>query len=303
MYQIIHILNAYSGALGQKINLTKSGLICGKYLPPQKKNSLATILHMRVWDSPGKYLGLPGDWGRSKNGALQWLRERIFNKLEGWKENLLNQVGKEVLIKAIIQAVPTYTMSIVRFPQNFCNSICSRIAKFWWRGNGRDRGMHWKAWDSLTVSKREGGMGFKDFNIMNSAHLAKQAWRAIKNPNALWVVLQSIYFQGGDLIRAKRARNDSWVWASLIHGKDTLMKHARWLVGKGEQISITQDNWLAYGERITTSTPLITDKVGDLIDDHNAGWNVPFIRTLFDTQTVLKILQTPLSWFQGEDTL
>lgn len=81
------------------------------------------------------------------------------------------------------------------------------------------------------------------------------------------------------------------------------MKHARWLVGKGEQISITQDNWLACGERITTSTPLITDKVGDLIDDHNAGWNVPFIRTLFDTQTVLKILQTPLSWFQGEDTL
>lgn len=88
------------------------------------------------------YLGLPGDWGRSKQGALQWIKEKIVAKLEGWKENLLNQAGKEILIKAIIQAIPSYTMTIVRFPKNFYRSICSRIARFWWSGNGRDRGMH-----------------------------------------------------------------------------------------------------------------------------------------------------------------
>lgn len=39
--------------------------------------------------------------------------------MDGWKERLLNQAGKKILIKAIIQAIPTYAMSILRFPKRF----------------------------------------------------------------------------------------------------------------------------------------------------------------------------------------
>lgn len=128
-----------------------------------------------MWDNPGRYLGLPADWGRSRNSGLAWIKERILAKIEGWKENLLNMAGKEVLIKAVLQAVPAYAMAIISFPKKFCQKICSEIARFWWSSNGRSRGMHWKSWRSLTKNKNEGGMGFKDFNLMNSAHLAKQA--------------------------------------------------------------------------------------------------------------------------------
>lgn len=70
-------------------------------------------------------------------------------------------------------------------------------------------------------------MGFKDFNLMNSAHLAKQAWRAIQNPTALWVqILKAVYFPESDFLQATRKRNNSLVWASLIHGKEVIMKHA-----------------------------------------------------------------------------
>lgn len=55
---------------------------------------------MQIWVDPGKYLGLPGEWGRSKTSALQWMRERIVGKIKGWKENLLKQAGKEVLIRS-----------------------------------------------------------------------------------------------------------------------------------------------------------------------------------------------------------
>lgn len=237
MYQLINIFKTYSNASGQKINLLKSRLICGRSLHPQIRTRLAAILNFQMWEDPGKYLGLPGDWGKSRNEALMWIRERISSKLEGWKTNILNQAGKEVLIKAVIQAIPTYAMSIIQFPKNFCKGICSKIARFWWRSNNRERGMHWKAWKSLAVSKKEGGMGFKDFNVMNSAHLAKQAWRVIQNPTALWVqVLQSIYYPNGSFIQAGRSRNDSWVWASLVHGKKMLLQQSRWLVGKGDKL-------------------------------------------------------------------
>lgn len=233
-----------------------------------------------------------------------WIRERISSKLEGWKANILNQAGKEVLIKAVIQAIPTYAMSIIQFPKNFCKGICSKIARFWWRSNNRERGMHWKAWKSLTIRKREGGMGFKDFNIMNSAHLAKQAWRVIQNPTALWVqVLQSIYYPNGSFIQAGRSRNDSWVWASLVHGKKMLLQQSRWLVGTGEQISITQDLWLASGERVMANLPGHVKTVSQLIDQNNCCWNIGMIRTLFDNQIVVKILQTPIQWFGGNDKI
>lgn len=139
------------------------------------KVHLADVLQMQLWNGPGKYLGLPTDWGRAKNSTLKWIKDRIEMKLEGWKECLPNQAGKEVLIKVVLQAIPTFAMSMVKFPKNFCAKICYSVARFWWRSKGRNRGIHWKKWEVLTANKIEGGMGFKDFSMMNSALLAKQA--------------------------------------------------------------------------------------------------------------------------------
>lgn len=105
---------------------------------------------IQVWDNPGKYLGLPSDWSRKKSNDLHWIKERVLSKVQGWKENILNQAGKEVLIKSVIQAIPTHAMAMLWFPKNFCRDICAKVARFWWSGNGKDRGIHWRRWDLLT---------------------------------------------------------------------------------------------------------------------------------------------------------
>lgn len=60
------------------------------------------ILNIQTWDNPGKYLGLPADWGKSRINSLTWIKDRVLAKMEGWKEGLFNQAGKEVLIKAVV---------------------------------------------------------------------------------------------------------------------------------------------------------------------------------------------------------
>ena len=110
--------------------------------------------------------------GPVKTSHSYLIKDLIFAKMQGWKEKLLNLAGQEVLIKAVIQALPTYAMAIIKFPKRFCEEICSKIARFWWAGNGKDRGIHWKKWEFLTRSKRDGGLGFRDFNHMNLASLA-----------------------------------------------------------------------------------------------------------------------------------
>ena len=55
--------------------------------------------------------------GEKKKHNFVYIKERIWKKLQGWKEKLLSQAGREVLIKSIIQAIPTYSMSCFKLPK------------------------------------------------------------------------------------------------------------------------------------------------------------------------------------------
>lgn len=181
-------------------------------------------------------------------------------------------------------------MAIVRFPQNFCKSICASIAHFWWRSKGKNRGIHWKTWAKLTKSKLDRGFGFKDFTDMNSTLLAKQAWRVINNPNTLWVkVLKSIYYSEDNFLTAKRRRNDSWVWVSLLHGRDEILRSARWAVGNGENISVQNDVWLASGQKIEQHLASDINKVKDLMEMTNRCWDLSKIKDNFSPEIAIKI--------------
>ncbi|KAJ1395122.1 hypothetical protein SESBI_33649 [Sesbania bispinosa] len=71
--------------------------------------------------------------------------EKILSKVEDWKGLLLNHAGKEVLIKLVIQAIPSYAMAVVKLPKTFCQKLNSLVARFWWNGAKGYRGVHWRA--------------------------------------------------------------------------------------------------------------------------------------------------------------
>ena len=77
-----------------------------------------------------KYLGLPFFVGQAKNQNFSSIRERVCHKIQGWKERLLTQAGREVLIKSILQAMPSFTMGCFELPKSLCKEIESLIWKF-----------------------------------------------------------------------------------------------------------------------------------------------------------------------------
>ena len=79
-----------------------------------------------------KYLGLPSIIGKSKIEVFVEIKERVGRKLSRWKEKILSIGGREVLIKAVAQAIPMYTMSCFQLPKGLCDEIESMMRRFWW---------------------------------------------------------------------------------------------------------------------------------------------------------------------------
>ena len=80
----------------------------------------------------GKYLGLPAVIGKSKNQDFAEIKERFERKLLGWKEKMLSMGGKEILIKAVSQAIPTYTMRCFLLRKGLCEDLERMEQNFWW---------------------------------------------------------------------------------------------------------------------------------------------------------------------------
>ena len=112
-----------------------------------------------------KYLGLPSLVGKNKNASFNYIKERVWKKIQGWKEKLLSQVGREILIKAVVQAIPTYTMSCFKLPLGLCGELESLIRKFWWGQKVDRRKVHWVKWDTLCNPNRKGVWGLKIWQI------------------------------------------------------------------------------------------------------------------------------------------
>ena len=78
-----------------------------------------------------KYLDLPSFVGCKKKASFMYIKERVLSKLRGWREKLLSQAGREVLLKAAVQAIPTYSMSYFKLTQTLCHELETMIRKFW----------------------------------------------------------------------------------------------------------------------------------------------------------------------------
>jgi hypothetical protein len=49
-------------------------------------------------------------------------------------------VAKEVLIKSVVHAIPTYIMEVFKLPKQLCEELTQLIRFFWWGKKGGDRG-------------------------------------------------------------------------------------------------------------------------------------------------------------------
>ena len=110
------ILDLYEATSGQKINNDKSSIFFSTNTPLELKDDIMEVMGPMQDSKHNKYLGLPSIIGKSKKEVFAEIKEKVAKKLSGLKEKMLSIGGKEILIKAVAQAIPTYAMSCFLLP-------------------------------------------------------------------------------------------------------------------------------------------------------------------------------------------
>jgi len=67
-------------------------------------NTIQHIMPLHTTDIIHKYMGAPFIMGRSKKEMFNFMAERIWNKLKGWKKKCISFAGRDILIKDVTQA-------------------------------------------------------------------------------------------------------------------------------------------------------------------------------------------------------
>jgi hypothetical protein len=154
-----NILNDYCAASGQLVSEAKSSIFFSPCTEIDMKVEVCNILNILTEAITDKYLGLPPLVGVDRSDCFQHLIDRICKILSGWKEKNMSFGGKEALIKAIIQAIPAYAMSVFKLPKQIIKGIITAISQFWWGDDDQQKHMHWFAWWKMCVPKKTGRHG------------------------------------------------------------------------------------------------------------------------------------------------
>ncbi|GAU20296.1 hypothetical protein TSUD_337770 [Trifolium subterraneum] len=250
--ELMRILHTYETTSGQEVNLVKSEVFISRNMSQAAKEDLSRILGVKLVLGTGIYLGLPSMVGRSK----------------------------EIMIKSVLQAIPSYVMSMFILPASLIDDIEKMINAFWWRNgstnNNTTKGIHWLAWERLACPKAYGGLGFRNFEAFNKAMVAKQVWNIVQNLNSLVAkLIKARYFPRSSLFEAPLGYNPSF--AGVLRGSAN-----RW-VPSPQPAGVYQLS------------------VRDLLHDNYKAWNIVKVRNLFSRDVAEKILETPLVSSVRED--
>ncbi|KAK5812542.1 hypothetical protein PVK06_027977 [Gossypium arboreum] len=236
---------------------------------------------------------------RRKNESFQNLKDRIKLRIDSWSNKYLSKGGKEVFIKAILQAIPTYTMACFQLPKTLCDEMEGIIVKFWWQQGRGKNGIHWCTWKNFYRLKENRGLGFQNLSHFNIALLAKQGWRLICYLNSLLAkVLKEKYYPQSNFLEARLGKLPFLTWKSIWAANGLLQDELCWRVGNGRDIFIWNDCWIPGIDTINRQDRTDNEElelVSDLIDCLSRKWKTELICSTFNEEVAHKILQIPIS--------
>lgn len=138
--------------------------------------------------APKLFLGLYlGVLFNSTTFTKRNLRHLLVKAEKKWIAGPWTWFGKIiVLIQSHLEVFPSYVMTTARLPTTITNSLDHINQNFFCKQSMEKKGIRMIFWDKICQPKNQEGLGFRKTEEVNSAFLAKLAWKIIPDHNNLW---------------------------------------------------------------------------------------------------------------------
>ncbi|XP_044432363.1 uncharacterized protein [Triticum aestivum] len=103
-------LDLYCSSSGQLVSDAKSSVFFSPNTLVEVRVEVCTQLNIVSEAISDKYLGLPSKVGIDRSDSFQYLVDRVCALINSWMSKILSISGKEMLLKAVAQAIPVYAI-------------------------------------------------------------------------------------------------------------------------------------------------------------------------------------------------
>jgi hypothetical protein len=208
-----------------------------------------------------KYLGYYLKPGSSKSDDWSWLVAKIEKKIGLWCNKWLSLRGRFILVKAMLESLSVFWMSMEVIPRTILNKIRKLSFAFLWSGHKEKFQFHLCRWDLLARPKICGGWGLINLPTFNSALLANTFWRALTHGNIWNIILLGKYLGNSSIFAwlrksSHQQQRASSFWNGMTRNIFVILHWLRWIPGSGNSISIGRELIIGLENRSLLSESL-----------------------------------------------
>lgn len=115
------------------------------------------------------------------------LPDKATSRILGWRGKHLLYAGRLQLIKAVLNNLASYRISIYKLPKETIHEVKRLCWNLLWNGPDGITLHTLVGFDDLCYLFEEGGMGIRDLEIENTSAILRHLWSIVTNTNTLWV--------------------------------------------------------------------------------------------------------------------
>ena len=191
------ILQDFCEATGMEINIKKSCFSSMEDEMDLDILSLFPIDHQRLEEGI-RYLGFLIKPNRLHKGDWTWLIEWVERRIGHWCYRCLSLGGRLILIKAVLESIPIYWMTLYKIPISVLKLIRCIALSYLWSGNHSLEKIHLAKWVVIARPCSVGGWGLKDLVSFGRALRMKSMWRFLSTDNLWSSICCDKYLRGMD---------------------------------------------------------------------------------------------------------
>nr|GEW85649.1 RNA-directed DNA polymerase, eukaryota, reverse transcriptase zinc-binding domain protein [Tanacetum cinerariifolium] len=310
---LVSILECFHKVSGLKIKFHKSNLF-GIGVNFDDVRRAATITGCNAMSTPFIYLGLPIDCNMASVKNWDPIVDKFNKCLSKWKASMLSIGGRATFVSSVLGSLGTYYLSLFPMPITVCKKLESIRDRFFWGSDGSTKKLHWIAWNSVTASKRNGGLGIGSLFSLNHALIQKLRWRFVNHPQSLWVRLNTAIHGGVENVTTFfRNISSQSVWGRIVGSINTMhekgfisLSTLSRRVNNGADTKFWLESWM-HNSPLYQQYPrlfrLVVNNDCFVKDCWNNGWQVPWSRPILSGTNASHVaeLYNKLAYFSLND--